>query len=138
MIDRKLYKGEWIMGELKLNEFECIDYESGVIESMKKPVDQLNMTMMKDNELVDLLSNDDLKTMITQLVIGEGCGNGLYNDLKLCMFENLDSLIIEKDSLRNLNILMIYDNPVLNRIVAHSQSCKMVKSVTMTSTLIDY
>ena len=53
---------------------------------------------------------------MSELVIEEGCGNELKIDLKICGFDNLKKLIVKKNSLQNLNSLVISNNSELERI----------------------
>ena len=72
----------------------------------------------------------------------EGIGNEMNDDLELCGFDNLESIVVKKDSLKNLNSLKISDNPLLKSIETEDGEYKKgafynVKNVTITSTLID-
>ena len=74
------------------------------------------MSISKGNKLMSLL-NDEEKESVSELVIEEGCGNDLKIDLKICGFENLKKLIVKKNSLQNLNSLVISNNSELESIV---------------------
>ena len=74
------------------------------------------LTIKVFDELVNLFNNSELKRSVKGLVIDEGCGNEMKNDLRLCGFENLEKLVVKKNSLKNLSLLRISDNPVLNSI----------------------
>ena len=77
-----------------------------------------------------------------ELVIDEGCGNEMKDDLEFCGFDNLESMIVKKDSLQNLNSLKISDNPLLKSIETEDAGgrgtgeLRNVNSVMITSTLI--
>ena len=80
-----------------------------------KPVELMRMSISTGNELMSLLNNEKKKS-VSKLVIEEGCGNELEEDLKICGFENLKKLIVKKNSLKNLNSLVISNNDELNSI----------------------
>ena len=119
------YKRNWVNGQLKLNENEWFDYASNKIvkkEEVKpvvvepKPVELIKMNISTGNELMSLLNDEEKKKNVSELVIEEGCGNELEEDLKICGFENLKKLIVKKDSLQNLNSLVISNNSELESI----------------------
>ena len=120
------YKGNWINGQLKLNENEWFDYVSNKImkkEDVKpvvvkpKPVKLIKRNISTGNELMSLLNDEEKKKNVSELVIEEGCGNELKIDLKICGFENLKKLIVKKNSLQNLNSLVISNNIELESIM---------------------
>ena len=120
------YKRNWVNGQLKLNENEWFDYASNKIvkkEDVKpvvvepKPVELIKMNISTGNELMSLLNDEEKKKNVSELVIEEGCGNELKIDLKICGFENLKKLIVKKNSLKNLNSLVISNNEELESIV---------------------
>ena len=67
----------------------------------------------------------------------------MNDDLELCGFDNLESIVVEKNTLKNLNSLKISDNPLLKSIETEDGEydksnwafCN-VKSVTITGILI--
>ena len=136
--DGKSYKDNWDMGKLRLNDDEMYDYACGQIVTVIENEDQLR----------ELLKNEDKKRNVKGLVIGEGCGNEMKDDLELCGFENLESIVVKKDTLKNLNSLKISDNPLLKSIEIedgdggwsddsrNTGAFYNVKNVTITSTLI--
>lgn len=79
------------------------------------------VTIMKrvysGKELELLLSDKSMKSTIQQLMICEGCGNDLINDLSFSGFGNLDVIIFEKKTLMNLDSLTISNNPRLKQII---------------------
>ena len=119
------YDGNWVNGQLKLNENEWFDYVSNKIvkkEDVKpvvepKPVELIKMNISTGNELMSLLNDEEKKKNVSELVIEEGCGNELKIDLKICGFENLKKLIVKKNSLKYLNSLVISNNEELESIV---------------------
>ena len=44
---------------------------------------------------------------VTELIIAKGCGNGIKKKLHICNYPFLKKLIVKKDSLKNLNSLVI-------------------------------
>ena len=120
------YKRNWVNGQMKLNENEWFDYASNKIvkkEDVKpvvvepKPVELIKMNISTGDELMSLLNDEEKKKNVSELVIEEGCGNELKIDLKICGFENLKKLIVKKNSLKNLNSLVISNNSELESIV---------------------
>ena len=78
-------------------------------------------------------------------MIDEGCGNDYDGDLKLCGYDNLERLVVKKNSFQNVNSLEISDNCVLESIEincefthdSESSSFENVASVLIASRLID-
>ena len=109
-----------------------------------KPEATIKMVIENEDQLRELLKNNDKKRSVKELVIAEGCGNEMKDDLELCGFENLESIVVKKKSLVILNSLKISDNPVLKSIETKDDTEKRtntaalenVKSVTITGTLI--
>ena len=121
------YKGNWVKGQLKLNENEWFDYVSGkimkkgnmemkpyVVES--KPVEIIKMSISTGDELMSLLNDSERRMNVNELVIEEGCGNELKIDLKICGFYHLKKLVVKKNSLKNLNSLVISNDSELESI----------------------
>ena len=82
-----------------------------------EPVKLMKMSISTGDELMSLLNDSHKRMSVSELVIEEGCGNELKIDLKICGFENLKKLIVKKDSLKNLNSLVISNNSELESIV---------------------
>ena len=82
-----------------------------VVES--KPIELMTMSISTGDELMSLLNDSERRMNVNELVIEEGCGNELKIDLKICGFENLKKLIVKKNSLQNLNSLVISNNSEL-------------------------
>lgn len=112
--DGELYEGEWEMGKLKLREGGWYDYING-----KKKRNDEKTEIEKDNQLTELLMSDQLKMNVSELVIGYDCGNSISDSLELFGFENLEKIMVRQNSLKNLSMLRIPDNPVLETIVIH-------------------
>ena len=85
-----------------------------VIEHTTGYMNQLAIKEIED--LKELLRNKERKKGIEKLVINEGCGNRAKGKLKLYGFMNLMSIVVKKNSLQNLDSLMISHNPVLKSI----------------------
>ena len=71
-------------------------------------------------KLVVLLNDEEKRLNVSELVIEEEYGNELTVDLKICGFENLKKLIVKKNSLQNLNSLVISNNEELESIVTEN------------------
>ena len=81
-----------------------------------KPVVLMKMNISKGDELTSLLNNSERRVKVGELVIGEGCGNELEIDLKICGLDHLKKLIVKKNSLKNLGSLIISKNYELESI----------------------
>ena len=81
-----------------------------------KPVELMKMSISKGNELMILLTDLEKRMNVNELVIEEGCGNELKIDLKICEFDHLKKLKVKKNSLQNLNSLVISNNDELESI----------------------
>ena len=139
--DGKSYIGNWVMGSLYSKNGEMYDYVDNRREIVK-------VTIANEDQLRELLNNVDKNRIVKGLVIDEGCGNEMKDGLELCGFENLESIVVKKGSLKNLKSLKISNNPLLKSIEtedgddawSHSSNAGAflnVKNVTITSTLID-
>ena len=113
--DGKMYRGNWVIGKLEINECEWFDYEIGRVVS-EKTIETVKMMIENENQLRELLKNDDKKRSVNELVIGEGCGNEMSDDLELYGFENLERFVVKKNSLKNLNSLKVFNNRELKSI----------------------
>ena len=80
-----------------------------------KPVELMKMSVSTGGELMRLM-NDEEKKNVSELVIEEGCGNELKEDMKICGFDYLKKLIVKKNSWQNLNSLVISNNDELEII----------------------
>ena len=160
----KVYKGNWVMGKLELNKDETLDYTNELKEEMreidkKKPesiplipehelIKTVTVVIENTNQLRELLSNEEEKRSVTELIIGTGCGNEMSDDLELCGFDNLESLYVRQSSLMYLKSLKISNNPMLKRIetengqpyhngMTGTGAFSDVKSVTISGSLLD-
>lgn len=64
----------------------------------------------------DSYCNYILKSQWRTITVNEGFCNEMTSDLVISGYSCLEELIIKKDSLKNLNVLKISDNPVLQKI----------------------
>ena len=85
-----------------------------IVES--KPIKLIKMIISSGNELVSLLNDEEKKKKVSELVIKKGCGNELKVNLKICDFENLKKLIVQKNSLKYLKSLVISNDSELESI----------------------
>lgn len=101
-----------------------------------------------ENQLRELLGSVEMKKCVKTLVVSEWCGNEMKDDLNLCGFDNLESLVVKKCSLRFLNSLKISDNGKMNSIEIEDGELNdkentstaafgWVKSVVLSSMIID-
>ena len=112
------YEGEWKDGELKVSwQIVCMYVNKTVV---RKEVQLVKMSISTGDELMSLLNDEEKRLNVSELVIEEGCGNELKIDLKICGFENLKKLIVKKNSLKNLNSLVISNNEELESIVTEN------------------
>ena len=77
---------------------------------------KLKKNIKSESELNGLLNDDRIKGKITDLVIESNCGNELVNSLIISGFDRLQSLFIQKNSLRFLQSLIISNIPHLRSI----------------------
>lgn len=118
-----LYQGKWNNGFIKINEKEYFDYRKGKVVDKKDiyndstvVFEEEKKNIKSESELNELLNNDRMKGKITDLVIESNCGNELVNSLIIGGFDRLQSLFIQKNSLRYLQSLIILNIPHLRSI----------------------
>ena len=104
---------EQISSQLKIVKKEK---EKKPIVIKPKPVALMKMNISKGDELTSLLNNSERRVKVGELVIGEGCGNELKDELKICGLDHLKKLIVKKNSLKNLDSLIISNNNELEII----------------------
>ena len=104
---QKLYEGDWRCGK---NDFE-------------------------DERIVVKNEEDDLKVhdLIKELEIGENCLNGWKDDLIIENYPNLQSIIMKRNSLKNLNSLKICNCEKLKTIEVEDGVFYNVKNVIIES-----
>ena len=81
-----------------------------------KSIELMKMNISTGDKLINLLIDSEGKMNVSELVIGEGCGNELGIDLKICGLDHLKKLIVKKNSLKNLDSLIISKNYELESI----------------------
>ena len=105
----KLYEGGWIFGKN--------DFEYGIVIEEKCKVDCLR-----------------IHNLIKELVIGENCFNKWNDDLVIENYPNLQSIVVKKESLQNLNSLKICNCEKLKTIEIEDSCLHNVKNVIIEST----
>lgn len=129
------YEGEWVRGLLRLNSNEYVDYAQGKIERKN----YIQKSVRNKSELQQLLNNEDMKRTVKSLVIETGCGNDIYDDLKISGFDWLESINFRYNTLCKLNKLIICDNANLRSIStdngnnSNNGTCSKVKNVELYS-----
>ena len=82
-----------------------------------KPVELIKMSISTGDELMSLLNDSERRMNVNELVIEERCGNELKEEnLKICGFYHLKKLTVKRNSLKNLNSLVISNNGELESI----------------------
>ena len=125
---RVAFEGEWNDGLLKIDEEMSIEYENGLFyvnelqnsglfgcskKIVKKDINDLvkrQLVIRKNRHL------SQLNQLVSVLEFAENCCNDLRIDLKICVYNNLERIVVKKNSLQNLKRLTISNNPQLNRI----------------------
>lgn len=123
------YSGKWEKGIYKVDENESFKYRTGqhnkkrIIEKpginrihISMTVKLVQVSIKTSDELLCLLNDKQKKESVSELIIEEGCGNDLKIDLSLSGFDNMESLIVKRDSLRFLKSLIISNNDKLKTI----------------------
>ena len=108
-----LYLKQQILSHLKIEKENNME-----LMSIVKPKPEILITMCISTgfELMSLLNDSERRMNVNELVIEEGCGNELKEDLKICGFYHLKHLTVQKNSLKNLNSLVISNNDELEII----------------------
>ena len=80
-----------------------------------------------------------LNQLVSVLEIAEDSCNDLDNDLRICNYSNLERIVVKKNSLKNLNSLVISNNPQLKSIETKAGgnttgACYGVRIVEISST----
>ena len=65
---------------------------------------------------MSLLNDSERRMNASELLIEEGCGNELKEDLKICGMDHLKKLTVKKNSLKNLISLIISNDNELEII----------------------
>ena len=125
------YEGKWKNGLFHIKENDWFDYVTNKIiqkNDDSKPlvlesVELEKMSIKNSEELKKVIDNEVLKRSIIEIVIEEGCGNEMKEELKICEFQVLEKLIVKKNSLKNVNQLIITRNNQLKRIEIENGQC---------------
>ena len=72
-----------------------------------------SVTVDDDDELMSILNDDHMKATLGELIIDEGVGNDWKEDLCITGFSKLRRIIVKKNSLKNLDTLIVTQNPRL-------------------------
>ena len=67
------------------------------------------------------------------MIIGEGCFNGLEDDLVIENYPNLEKIVVKKNSLQNLKSLKICNNEKLKTIEIEDGAFENVKNLIIES-----
>lgn len=136
-----IHEGEWKNGELKKGR-DIVDYLIGE----KKEQYRLSI---KNGQEVRKFMTEEWKNRVSEIVILENCGNELKDNVEFRGWMFLEKIIVKKNSLKNLSVLSICDNPVLKSIeiengdefyaATHTYEAPFenVKSVVLQSLMID-
>ena len=103
-----------ILSHLKIVKKYSNKEKKLVVES--KPIELMKMNISKGDELTSLINDEERRVNVSELVIEEGCGNELKEDLKICKLDHLKKLTVKRNSLKNLNSLVITNNSELESI----------------------
>ena len=94
-----------LIRELNVDDIECD--ESILVFNITKEVDSINFK----NAIIQLkqlpIKLPDFEKDIEEMIIEEGYGNDYYGNLIIQNYPNLQSIVVKKNSLSNLNSLMI-------------------------------
>lgn len=91
-------------------------YYNNEAKRTTQPLDTLRIVVAKEKTLRKMLIDISMKLKVKNLVIGEGCGNGIDDKLEIHGFHNMESIVIMKKALRNIEGLIISSNNKLRRI----------------------
>ena len=103
-----------ILSHLKIVKKYSNKEKKLVVES--KPIELMKMSISTGDELMSLLNDSERRMNVNELVIEEGCGNELKEDLKICKLDHLKKLTVKRNSLKNLNSLVISNDNELESI----------------------
>ena len=123
-------EGEWNDGLMYIDEITSIDYEDGIfylneLQSCcifgcgKKMVKNEFSTFYKCNRKITIQTSDQLLNLthfVNQIIINKGCCNDLTIDLNISDYLYLETIVVKKNSLKNIHSLTISKNPLLKTI----------------------
>ena len=113
-----------------VDDIECD--ESIVVFNITKEVDSINFK----NAIIQYQLPFELSGFekdIQEMIIGEGFGNDYYGNLIIQNYPNLQSIVVKKDSLKNLNSLKICNCEKLKTIEVEYDAFENVNSVNVFS-----
>ena len=122
------YEGEWNDGLLKIDEEMSIEYENGLfyvnelqnsgLFGCSKKMVKKDINDLEKRQLVVRTNRhlSQLNQLVSVLEIVDDCCNDLEIDLRICNYSNLERIVVKKNSFRNLNSLVISNNPQLKSI----------------------
>ena len=126
-----IYEGEWNDGVSRINDSVFIEIEDGCfyVNELRSGVYGCYKRMRRQEiSLIGITTVNSwrkllgISIVVTELTIAEGCGNELKEDLKICNYPLLKKLVVKKNSLKNLNSLVISNNSVLgSMVIEHGQ-----------------
>ena len=80
------------------------------LEEMEEAQRRQNLQLVRisnSSEFRDLLNNNSKKEKVMDLIVNESCCNDMKEDLEISGFKKLETLIIKKNSLKNLKSIKI-------------------------------
>ena len=115
-IDVPFTNGEFnsmLIRELNVDDIECD--ESILVFNITKEVDSINFknTIIQSQLPFEL---PGFEKDIQEMIIEKGFGNDYYGNLVIENYPNLQSIIVKKNSLKNLNSLKICNCEILKNI----------------------
>ena len=112
---------------MNVDDIECD--ESIVVFNITKEVDSINFK----NAIIFPFELPEFEKDIQERIIEEGFGNDYYGNLVIQNYPNLQSVVVKKNSLKNLNSLKICNCEQLKNIEIEDYAFWNVKNV-----IIDY
>lgn len=106
------------------------------------------LTINNGQELKNHMT-EEWKNSVSEIVITEGCGNELKENVEFRGWVYLERIVVKKNALKNFDVLSICDNPLLksieienggewnNATQTYRAPFERVKSVVLASMMID-
>ena len=113
---------------MKIDEEMSIEYENGLFYvnelqnnglfgcSKKMVKKEINDPVKRQLVIRKNRHFSQLNQLVSVIEIARDCCNDLIIDLKICNYSNLERIVVKKNSLKNLNSLVISNNPQLKSI----------------------
>ena len=115
---------------VNVDDIECD--ESILVFSLTKEVDSINFkNAIIQSQLPFELS--EFEKDIEEMIIEKEFGNDYYKNLIIQNYSNLESIVVKKNSLNNLNSLKICNCEKLKSIETEDNTFKNVKNVIIES-----